>query len=1063
MKLKSLHLLCLLLGFCHFTLAQTLVEDKEYLFEILSAKDSLALVGCEIIVKGRSVYATTSNEGKAKMTLSEADSIVLIVFPGYLSDEINVRKYDSGIITFYAQAEKTFTNYGFGLVKENTAKIGNAQILAGGTSRDGNFNSFENTLQGNLAGVHVIQGSGALNSYSSVLSRGIGTSILGTEPLYVVDGTPMTSGSEGDGGGGIGNNYGFNTSPLSEFNIQDIESIQYLKPGYNTALYGPRAANGVFLVTTKRGIAGRTRLNIQYQAGVSSPTNEVKIMDGPAFLSASDQAVRNSFYYNGNNANQPTPDRNSYLQLPLTDSVASITNNNWMDKILQQGSFQQIQASASGGNKMVRFYFGGGFIQNKGILANNTLNRLNTRFNTDITINKYLSFGSSILVSFGSGFMHPSGIRTFGGGFGEAQNTALPVAPTFYSSLNQNLNPFPGVNNYFNAYNGSNIGLLTSQDNLQLERQTFRNSGSIYLDFSLPFVKNLHFKGVFGFDYYSNFDRTFISNQARLGQATGLVGDSVARPSSQATDNRTAYTNLSYSLISDYELKLGKHFFKPYLGLNYQQVVNQFNGISSEFFPSSYSKLVSFGSRFSDRPVGSESGFAFAGYFGGIQYDFDKKYLFDFTLNSSASTRYGENVGFVLFPSASAGWNIFQESWLNLPKFISDLKLSGGWSLAGNSLFGNNQAKGFWRGNLPYIDPNTYPGRYPYSLAALNLKPELNRIWEAEIQVGFLKNRVTTSIAYFNRKTTNVAQNFPTAPSQGIESGFFLKNSGEIENSGIELAINALVLKSQKLEWSVNLNAASLQNKVLSSGGLTPVQANGFGNQVSIEGFQVGAFYLPQSAGFANQDDPNGQYFKGDELIFNLDGGAFKPKSREEIQAASKPIKESALPKFYGGLGSTISYQQFSLDFQFNFSYGNYILDQGEFRNSYLRGDNNLRADVPTDNLYFTGPLAGIQNPYTNLLAENITTRFLHDASYIRLRSLGFSYLLTSEKFSKHVRAIKLFVRAQNVLTWTKFKGWDPEVLPNTINTASRAVGMGQTFFDLPQVRQFSIGINVQL
>ena len=1063
MKLKSLHLLFLFISFCHFSKAQTQVADKEYLFEIRSAKDSLVLAGCEIIVKGRSIYAITSNEGKAKMILSEADSIVLIAFPGYYSDEFNVRKADSGMITFYAQPEKSYKDYGYGLVKENSLMIGNAQILAGGTSREGNFNSFENTLQGNLAGVHVIQGSGTLNSYSSVLSRGVGTSILGTEPLYVVDGTPMTSGSEGDGGGGIGNNYGYNTSPLAEFNIQDIESIQYLKPGYNTAMYGPRAANGVFIVTTKRGIAGRTRLNIQYQTGISTPTNEVKMMDGAAFLSASDQAVRNSFYYNGNNANQLAPGRNSYLQLPLTDSTASINNTNWVDKILQRGSFQQIQASATGGNKMVRFYFGGGFIQNKGILSNNTLNRLNTRFNTDITISKYLSFGSSILVSFGSGFMHPSGIKTFGGGFGEAQSIALPVAPTFFSSINQNLNPFPGVNNYFNAYNGSNIGLLTSKDNLQLERQTFRNSGSVYLDFGLPFVRDLHFKGIFGFDYYSNFDRTFISSNARLGVATDLGADSLPRPSSQATDNRTAYTNLSYSLISDYELKLGKQYLKPFVGLNYQQVVNQYNGISSEFFPSSYSKLVSFGSRFSDRPVGSESGFAFAGYFGGIQYNFDKKYLLDLTINSSASTRYGENIGFVLFPSVSAGWNIFQEPWLKLPKFISDIKLSGGWSLAGNSLFGNNQAKGYWRGNLPYIDPGTYPGRYPYSLSALNLKPELNQIWEAEVQLGFLNNRITTSIAYFNRTTTNIAQNFPIAPSQGIESGFFLKNNGEIKNSGIELAINALVVKSNKLEWTLNLNTASLQNKVLSLSGLSPEQANGFGNQISIQGYQVGTFYLPQSAGFAKENDPNGKYVKGDELIYNHGGVAFKPNSKEEIESVSKPINKSALPKFYGGLGSTIRYQQFSIDFQFNFSAGNYILDQGEFRNSYLRGDNNLRANVPTENLYFTGPLAGVQNPYSNLLAENITTRFLNDASYIRLRSLGFSYLLTSEKFSKHVRAIKLFVRAQNVLTWTKFKGWDPEVLPNTINTASRAVGIGQTYFDLPQVRQFSIGINVQL
>ena len=1061
MKNIFLAVVIAILPFVQFSHAQDQVEDKEYTFEIRSNKDSIVLAGAEIIVKGRSSFTATSYDGKAKLTLSEADSIVLIVLAGYNSEEINVNKFESRPIVFYAQLETSYTNQGFGLVKEASRNIGSSGILSDGTSREGNFNSFENTLQGNLAGVHVIQGSGALNSYSAVLARGIGTSILGTEPLYVVDGTPMTSGSEGDGGGGIGNNYGYNTSPLSEFNIQDIESIQYLKPGYNTALYGPRGANGVFLVTTKRGLPGRTKLNIQYQTGFSVPTNTVKMMDGPSYLSATDQAVRNSFYYNGNNANQAAPNRNLYLPFPLTDTVASITNNNWIDQVLQQGAFQQIQASATGGNKMVRFYFGGAYQQNKGILTNNTFNRLNTRFNTDIIINKYLSFGSSILVSFGSGYNQPSGIATFGGGFGEAQNSALPVSPVFYSGRNQNLNPFPGVNNYFNAYNGSNIALLTNNDNLQLERQSFRNMGSIYLDFGLPFVKNLHFKGIFGFDYYSNFDRTFISGQARLGTPTGLIGDTVPRPSSQASDNRTAYTNLSYSFISDYEINLGKNFVKPYIGISYQQVVNQYNGVSSEYFPSSYSKLVSFGSRFSDRPIGSESGFAFAGYFGGVQYDFDKRYLLDISLNSSASTRYGDNVGFVLFPSASLGWNIFKEPWLKLPAFVSDLKLSGGWSISGNSLLGNNQNKGFWRGNQPYIHPSTFPGRYPYSLAALNLKPELNRILEGEVQIGFLKNKLMASIGYFDRRTTNIAQNYPIAPSQGIASGLFLKNGGEISNRGIEINIQAQLIRSEKIDWFINLNSASLSNKVLSTNGLSVEDANGFGNQITIQNQQVGAFYLPQFAGFAKENDPNGQYFKGDELIFNRNGLAFKPKSKEEIEQASNTTGKSALPKFYGGLGSMLRYQQLTLDFQFNFSFGNYILDQGEFRTSYVRGENNLRANVDKDNLYYVGD--GIQNPYSNLLSEHISTRFLNDASYVRLRSVGLSYLLTSEKISKHVRAIKIFIRAQNLLTFTNFKGWDPEALPNTINSASRAVGIGQTYFDLPQAKQFSIGINVQL
>jgi TonB-linked SusC/RagA family outer membrane protein len=1043
--------------------AQEGPQEKEYQFTLRNGEDSAAIPNVELVVKGRSLFAMTDALGKALFTLSEADSVILFSHPGFLTEEINVRNFESPDISFFAKPETRYVDQGFGLRKEQNKNIGFFQDQSGKIFGEGQFNSFENGLQGNFSGLHATQSSGVLNAYSSILARGLATSVLGTEPLYVVDGAPLTSGSEGDGGGGIGNNYGFNTSPLAELNIQDIEKIQYLKPGYQTAMFGARGANGVFLVTTKRGIAGRTRLNLQYQTGISMPTNKVEMMNAGKYLQALDQGARNSFYHNGNNKGLAFPGRNEYLPYPLTDTVASITQNNWLDKILQQGTFQQVQASATGGNKMVRFFFGGGYQQNKGILVNNTFDRLNTRFNTDITINPYLNFGSSILVSFCKGFMQPSGPGTFGGGFGEAQALALPINPGFYSDRNQALNPYPGVNNYFDAYNGSNIEQLTNKDHLSLERQTFRNLGTIYLDFGLPFIKNLRFKGVFGFDYYSNFDRTFISSQARLGDGSNVGADTLPRPSSQASDNRSVFMNLSYNGIAEYELKIGQHFVKPFIGINYQQTVNQFNGISSQFFPSSYSKLVSFGSRFSDLPIGSESGFAFMNYSGGFQYDFAKRYLLDAVVNSTASTRYGDKVDFIVLPSVSIAWNLKDESWLPLPDLISSLRLYGAWSLSGNSLIGNNSARGYWRGGLPYVDPSSYPGQFPLNLASQQLKPEINQIVEGGLQFGLFKNRVSASVSYFQRTTQNLIQNFPFAPSQGIESGYFLRNDGEIRNSGLEINIASEWLKRDKLSFQSFVNLGTLEHKVVSTAGLLENQGNEFGNQITIQGRYVGTFYLPRSGGFAQADDPEGKFVKGDELIFDRNGKAFKPSTKEEIEAARVALNQSPLPKFYGGFGTVASYGQFSLDFQFNFSVGNNILDQSEFQTSYLRGNNNLRADLPLENLNYTGEFANSSNPYQNLLSQNITDRFLHDASYLRLRSLGLSYLYTNPKLNRHVRGIRFFVRAQNVLTFTKFKGWDPEVAPNTPQASQRGVGLGQTLFDLPQVRQFTVGINVQL
>jgi len=1034
---------------------------------VRNQKDSSLLAATNILIKGKSISSSTDETGFVRMTIMISDSILLLTREGFLPEEINIVSFPEYKSVVFLKAEEETWDRGYSLQSISKSFPGQVSNITGAIFQRGHFSSFENGIQGQAAGIHSISSTGNLNSYSSVLMRGVGTTFLGTEPHYVLDGVPITSGSEGDGGGGIGINFGYNTSPLAEINASDIQSIQFLKGGSASALYGGRGANGVVEIFTKRGTPGKTLLNVGYQQGILSPTNKVEFLNGPDYLNATSSAFARSYYYDPNNVLRKVPIANSYISNTsnpyISENVAYYTNTNGVDQMLRNGSFNQVDLSASGGNKLVKFFFGGTYLDQKGIQKNNEGNRLSVRFNTDVTINSGLKFGSSLYFSLSQTFMQPSGLNNFGGGFAEAQTTALPYNPGFFDQRNNSKNPYVSFNPYFNAYDGSNIELLTDRKQVEFERQVFRSIGNVYGEVKVKFIPGLRFRGDVGFDYHSNFDRTYQSRFTRKGQDINVEGDTVLIPSTKASDFRAVYFNLSYSGLTDYTKSFGRHNFRLFAGINGQQITNENNGISSENFASSFSKLVSFGSRFSDRPEGFESGSAFSNYFYGLDYDFSKKYFLSISQTLTASTRYGANIDFVAFPAVSFGWDVFNESWFPKNSVVSGMYLNAGSSLTGNSLMTNTQPRGYWRGNLPYVDPGSFQGRYLYTLPSLELEPEKSMVNEVEVRSSFFKERLFATIGYFDRTTLNAIFNYPLPPSQGIDAGYFVKNGGKIRNNGIELSLGAAIIKKDDFAWNVQLNGASLQNKVTSTDGLKDGQTNSFFELSASQGNGTSSFLLPKWGGFANADDPNGKWRKGDELIYNKEGQLFKPGTLGQIDSAAVISSESSLPKFYGGFTNVIRYKQFTFDFLLTFSYGNHILDAGERIQSYMTGQSNIRKSVNNENLFYVGE-SDSSLTYTNLLSQRNTTRFLHDASYIRLKNVGLTYAFPKNRpFLKKAQGASVFVRVQNVLTFTSFNGWDPEALSNTTETNQRSAGIGSTFFDLPQYRTFLIGFNISL
>jgi TonB-linked SusC/RagA family outer membrane protein len=1034
---------------------------------VKSAKDSSLLPASAVLVKGKSQTSVTDENGFTSMVILQSDSVLLVTREGFVAEEINIVAIPELAATVFLKLEVESRSRGYSLSSPLASFPGSQASISGNLFQAGNYSSFENGFQGQVAGLHTISSSGNLNSYTSVLIRGLGTSVLGTEPLYIIDGVPVTSGSNGDGGGGIGLNYGYNTSPLAEINPSDIQSIQVLKGGPSTVLYGGRGANGVIEIFTKRGVPGRTKLNVGYQFGLTNPTNRVEMLTGSQYMNALDQGFSRSYYYDPSRTGSALPGRSTYIGRNanpyITNEVASTTNVDPLDQMLRNGAFQQLDLSASGGNKLVRFLFGGTYNTNKGIQQNNDFNRLSIKFNTDVVLSDQIKFGSSMYFSLSQSMLQPSGLNSYGGGFGEAQSTALPIFPERFDARNNNLNPYVSFNPFFDAYSGNNIGLLTNQNHFKLEKQVFRSIGDVFGEIKFKKIPGLRVRLDFGFDYHSNFDRTFQSSLTRKGQDVNISGDTVLVPSSKAGDFRSVYFNLSYSGLAEYTKSFGPHNLRFFSGLQYQQITNEFNGITSERFPSGYSKLVSFGSRFSDRPIGAATGFATANYFGGADYNLRGKYFAGVASSFTAFSRYGSDVAFLPFPAATLGWDIKKEGWLDGISFLSGLYLHAGSGLSGNSLLTNVQARGYWRGTLPYVDLGTFPGRYPFTLSNRNLEPERNWVNEVEIRTRFLEDRLFANVGYFHRQTLNMILNFPTPPSMGLDGVFFPANGGTIINQGFEFALGGEVLKKNDFSWTISANMATLKNEVTSTDILRDDQTNHYQGVSTINGGGAAHFFLPKWGGFAPSDHPEGKWKKGDELIFDRSGQLFKPERLSQIDSAAVALNQSVLPKFYGGINNVLKYKQFTLDFLFTFSFGNHILDEGERIQSYLTGNNNIRGSANDGNLYYLG---GSDSTllYSNLLSQRSTSRFVHDASYVRLKNLGLTYAFPKGKgFFKKVQAAQVFFRMQNVLTFTSFKGWDPEAATNMMLNGQRALGIGSTRFDLPQFRTFLVGFNITL
>lgn len=1010
-------------------------QMKEVTGRVVSKADGEPLAGVNVIIKGSSRGTQTDGEGRFAIK-AETGSTLVFTSLGFKDFEVKVS--GSTINVTMVADEKQLQEVvvvGFGTqIKQNVtgsiAKVTSKEI------ENLPVNSMESAIQGRAAGVFVQQENGKLGQGIKVRVRGSSSITAGSQPLYVIDGIPM-----------ITDDFSSSTAPtnpMADLNANDIESVEILKDAGAAAIYGSRASNGVVLISTKKGKAGKTKVNFSTFFGLSEPTGTMKFMNSEEFVNYTRQAAVGGGIYDyrmgvtGYGSEQEAiDDYMDFAESRLTrysagnkDYETYKVNTDWQSEAFQRAPMSSYNISLNGGNEKTTFYIGGGYNKQDGILINNAFELASGRLNIDHSLNQKVKIGTNIYVanSLNKRLSDDNAFST------PLQIVALsPITPIIDPRTGLLSGSLPGpATNYPVYYNP-----LLSVDNTTNKTRVFRNTGNLYLSWNI--VNNLSFRTEGGYDLLNqNEDKYYGSLTFRNTGTDNGYGESHYLTSTKFTTNNF----LRYASVFN---KL--HDLEAIIGMSYEKNSTDENGVEAQQFPSdAYKKLNSAAQKVIGVSYKYEN--SLLSYFTRANYKYNNKYLAGVSLRYDGSSRFGSNNKYGVFPAGSLGWIISEENFLKGAKAISFLKLRTSYGLTGNSGIDDYASRGLWKA-AGYAGT---PGQQPLQIANPDLTWENTTQFDIGLDFGVLQNRINGEIDYYQKKTKDLLLNVPIPSTSGFETNY--KNIGKMENKGFELVLNSQNLIG-KFKWNTSLNFAVNDNKVTDLGGQM-VAAGRDAVNYAMEGQPLGVFYLPE---FAGADPANGDaiWYKNTQ---NADGTIDRSVTSDYNQA-SRIIAGSPNPDFIYGMTNNFNYEGFDLSITLQGVQGNKVYNGGA--PFYAANGSNGFDNQTTDQLAaWQKPGDVTMVPEARQFFSNGTqtsTRYLQDASYMRIKNLTLGYNLPKAWLSRaNISSIRLYVSALNLLTVTNYTGWDPEVSSDAFTTN---IVQGYDFYSAPQARTYTFGINV--
>jgi len=1006
-------------------------QDITVTGRISDAEEGEYLPGVTIVEKGTTNGTVTDIDGNYAIKVPQG-AILVFSFVGYAKQEIVADKIMVNVqLSPEAMMLEETVVIGYGTQRKREV-TGSIAKVSGKELTEIPVPSFEAGLQGKAAGVQIIQSNGMAGAGSAVRVRGPGSISAGGDPLYVVDGIPVVQ-NESIEGTATGTQItservgGINTNPLDFINPNDIESIEILKDASATAIYGSRGANGVILITTKRGKKGgksKPVFDVNYKIDFARPTGMYDLLDNQEYMSLYQEAYENDAIY-GNGSWFAGP----YAPLPggISREDALKVNTDWQDQMIKTGISQLVDFSYRQGSKRVASYLGVSYNNQNSFLKENTFNRFNARANVDVFATDNLDIGLTSMYSNTSNYHVPV---SWTGGLGKAQSAALPYFPIESSS---------SANGYYQFPDGQNgPGNPVAQINLDdLRTRTSRVLGTLFLNYKI--IKNLNIRVDGSIDYI---DRDYNEYYTAF------------RDVPQGRSTREYITNWNTKAILSYLLNVNKvHSFNFMLGTELlKNTANgyrlTFTGIDKPIYqdptlPPEYNEDGTPNGDY-QREDFSTSEYSFVSYFGRVNYGFKNKYLLSLIFRTDGSSRFGPENKFGNFPAASVGWVMTEEEWLRDKRGLTFLKLKTGYGITGNAEIPNYAQYGVTN----TTSPTTYNGKgiiFQTNLENPSLKWENTKTFDAGIEYGFLEDRIHGEVAYYHKTVEDLFLNVQVQSSSGWQN--VLKNIGSMRNTGFEFDITSVNIQ-RELTWKTNLNFAYNKNEVLDIGNATPDALSGTGDTRVIEGEPIGVNYLIPVLGIDPAD--------GMPIYEDINGNPTKEYNLDDRRVLGKPY-----PDLIGGFTNYFTYKNWECSFMFNFSVGNNIYDDSEkFQFNDLGWNLSKRAldrwQKPGDQT----DVARLTLGQSDIERIRNTDEYLHDGSYLRLKSFIITYNFKKEWINKikMVNASISFI-ATNLLTFTSYPGLDPEIFRDMENVLQKNTSPSVTYLTPPQARSFSIAL----
>lgn len=969
----------------------------------ISDLDGIPLPGANILEKGTTNGVQTDIDGNFSIQLSSENAILVISYLGFITKEVDVKGRNSINITLEEDtaALDEVVVIGYGTVRKSELTGSVSSIQADKLNTDSQA-SVEQIIQGRLPGVQVTQGSAEPGGAFSIRIRGTNSISAGNEPLYVIDGLA-------------------GANPENSLNPSDIKSIEVLKDASATAIYGARGSNGVVLITTKQG-RKNSALAISYNVSTSfqKATRTLDMMNAQEYMS----------FYNDLAADRGTDPTFSEEQIR---SIGQGTN--WQEEIFRTAPIYEHRLSFSGGSEDTQYYVSLNAFDQEGIVINSGFKRLAARVNLNHTIGEKVAVGINLNTSFENENRVPLGLGV------NAESGVIAAA--------LQLPPTDPVFNEDGSYARSLQDLsnaVAQAETIDEFEKTTRIFGNGYLEYKV--FKDLRAKANFGFDQSIGRGSKFFDLQTQIGQLN----------QGRATQALIENNSYLFELTVDYNKEIAeKHRLNILGGYSFQEFTNSgFNAAGQEFPTTAFGpNNLGAGNPLQYRVGSTKEENTLISGFGRVNYAYDERYVLTGSFRADGSSRFGANNKVAYFPSGSVAWNVSNESFFPENSMVSNLKLRASYGLSGNQEIANGRSLILLEsGPVAVLDGLEFQTIAPAQLANPNLQWETTESFNAGLDFGFFKNRISGTVEYFENNTRDLLLNLPVPTTTGFDSS--LQNVGDTRNSGFELSLSTQNFVGN-FTWTTDFNLSTLKNEVTNLGELPRILQGDvrFVNDFTIleVGSPVNSYNGFVFEGiFQSEDEVAAAPVQNNAAV---GGRRFQDTNGDNIiNDEDRVILGNPIPDLTFGFNNTFRFKGFALDV--------FLEGKSGFE---LANFTNIDSENPIDDLrnrqtYVLNrwtpqnPTAEQPSFVNPSRAYDFNSRIVEDASFIRLRSARISYAFPSLNV-KGISSLMVYASGQNLATWTDYRGFNPDV--NSMGNSNVRID----YSAYPLARIFSIGLNI--